>query len=174
MVKRIFKYLLSAICAIIFISFIILFIAIPFRADTNRLAPIIQKDERFIVNQLAPRLNNINYQDFVVYQKNGTLQVGRVIGEPGQSLAIQKSELYIDNQRVQDPFIKHLGVTSWSSKMLSEQESDIIAPGHYIVMNQFTRTTTAEPFGTVDKNDIIGTILLRYYPFEKITANFED
>lgn len=53
-----------------------------------------------IVNQLTPRLNMIHHADMIVYHKDGQLHLGRIIGEPGQSIEIKAQQLYVDNQPV--------------------------------------------------------------------------
>ena len=172
--KRSIKIIGSLMSALLVLALVVLFIAIPIRAENNLLSPLIQKGDRMIVNQLAPRLNMIHHEDVIVYRKGGELHFGRVIGEPGESLAIKGNQFFVDNQPVKDDWIDQKGVQNWSSKMLSGQESDIISPSDYVVMNQLSPSGGPETFGTVHKNDIIGTILLRYYPFEKITVNFKD
>ncbi len=172
--KKGIKYMISAFCACIVIFIMILFIIVPFQVTSHQWTPMIQQGDRFLINQLAPRLNTIDNKDYVVYRNKDQFKIGRVIGKPGQSIAIQNNELYIDNQRVKDTHIEQLHIGSWASRRLSQQESDIIAPGQYVVLQHNSKGHNTEPFGTVRKNDIIGTILLRYYPFEKITLNLED
>ncbi|TJY15533.1 signal peptidase I [Staphylococcus chromogenes] len=172
--RKTIKIMGALISAIIVLLVIVLFIAVPFRADNDYMSPLIQKGDRMIVNQLTPRLNMIHHADMIVYHKDGQLHLGRIIGEPGQSIEIKAQQLYVDNQPVKDDWVKQIGVQNWSSKMLSEQESDIISPSHYVVMNQLSSSKESEAFGTVHKNDIIGRILIRYYPFEKMTVNFKD
>lgn len=172
--RKTIKIMGALISAIIVLLVIVLFIAVPFRADNDHMSPLIQKGDRMIVNQLTPRLNMIHHADMIVYHKDGQLHLGRIIGEPGQSIEIKAQQLYVDNQPVKDDWLKQIGVQNWSSKMLSEQESDIISPSHYVVMNRLSSSKESEAFGTVHKNDIIGTILIRYYPFEKMTVNFKD
>lgn len=172
--KKGIKYIIPAFCACIILFIMILFIIVPFKVMNHQWTPIIQQGDRFLINQLSPRLNTIDYKDFIVYRQQNQLKIGRVIGKPGQSIAIENNELYIDNQLVKDTHIEGLHIGTWASRMLSQQESDIIPPEHYVVMTQNSKAHHSEPFGTVRKNDIIGTILLRYYPFEKITLNLEE
>ncbi|RIL81745.1 hypothetical protein BUY80_18615, partial [Staphylococcus equorum] len=56
-------------------------------------------------------------------------------------------QLYVDNQPIKDDWVKQIGVQNLASKMLSEQESDIISPSHYVVMNQLSSSKESEAGG---------------------------
>ncbi|MDN5695829.1 MAG: signal peptidase I, partial [Staphylococcus equorum] len=65
-------------------------------------------------------------------------------------------------------------INDLSLRNIQQSEGDIIPPNAYFVLNdnrenkQDSRTT-----GFIQKEDIIGNVSLRYFPFEKFTVNFD-
>lgn len=133
----------------------------------------LQPHDRLLVNKIAPRYNGIHHQYIVVYYAEGQYRVGRVIGEPGQSVEFQKGQLYLDHTPVTESYVNQQDQQSWSLKSLPNSESDIIPPNSYLILNdRRDDDVDSRNFGLIRKSTIEGKLWIRYYPFDRITTHF--
>lgn len=169
------RTLIALLLAIGVISFLVLFIVIPYQVEEDNMAPTFQQDDRLILNKLAPRLNILHHGDVIVYQHEGQYRLGRLIGEPGRSVVFNSGQLELDNRPVEEPYASEKDNQSWSAETLPKTQSDIIPPQSYIVLNdQRQNKEDSRTFGLIRKEDIEGSVLLRYFPFDRLTVNFKS
>lgn len=76
------------------------------RVDTDTMAPTLVKGDRLFV---APRRNTpVRRGDLIVYKLWETRYVKRVVGVPGDTLAMQAGVLSVDGRPVIEPYAVHL------------------------------------------------------------------
>lgn len=171
--KFLIKMTFAAISAFIILAVIVLFVVIPYEVKNQNMATTLQPHDRVLVNKLAPRFDGIHHQDIVVYQAAGQYRVGRVIGEPGQSVEFQKGQLRLDHSPVSESYVKQQDKETWSLKSLPNSESDIIPPNTYLILNDRRNDgADSREFGLIKKSNIEGNLWIRYYPFDRITTHF--
>lgn len=173
--RTIVRSFVALILAIVVLCFLVLFIVIPYQVSQSSMAPTLSMGDRIIVNKLKVRLNMLEHGDVVVFQQNGTYHVGRIIGDPGQSVAYQSGQLELDNRPVDEPYIHRAYEATWSARELPNVESDIIPPNQYLVLNDHRSDEgDSRRYGLIDKRDMIGSALLRYFPLNQTTVNFKN
>lgn len=166
----------ALISALVVLAVLVLFVVIPYEVKHQNMDTTLQPHDRLLVNKIAPRYNGIHHQDIVVYYAEGQYRVGRVIGEPGQSVEFQKGQLYLDHTPVTESYVNQQDQQSWSLKSLKSlpnSESDIIPPNSYLILNdRRDDDVDSRNFGLIRKSTIEGKLWIRYYPFDRITTHF--
>lgn len=165
--------MISIIFAIIIVLLIQAFVITGAVIKNDWMAPNLKQDDRIIVNKIKTTFNILDNNDIIMYRKGDEIQFSRIIGKPGQSIAYKNGTLYRDDRAVDELYASN-SINDLSLRNIQQSEGDIIPPNAYFVLNdnrenkQDSRTT-----GFIQKEDIIGNVSLRYFPFEKFTVNFD-
>ena len=85
--------------------------------------------------------------------------VKRVIGLPGETVAIEAGTILIDGDVLEEPYISNKGQHYMSPILVPE--------GSYFVVGDNRENSSDSRFwGPVDTRNIVGKVSLRYWPFE--------
>ena len=126
--------------------------------------------DRVIANRLAYRFRDPERGDIVVFEApaaaarcglgdNGSAFVKRIIGLPGEEVSEREGIVYIDGERLVEPYVA-------PSRRGHESGSwPRVERGHYFVLgDNRTRSCDSRTWGTVPRNDLIGPVTLTYWP----------
>ncbi|MDR0922299.1 MAG: signal peptidase I [Lactobacillales bacterium] len=100
--------------------------------------------------------------------------VKRVIGLPGESISYENNELYVDDKKVSEPFLKE-NEKEYQSKSFYTNDFDLemisgrktLAKETYFVLgDNRPMSRDSRSFGVVSQNEILGKARLVYYPFK--------
>ncbi len=115
---------------------------------------------RVLVNKVVYHFHPPHQGDVIIfhYPKNHDLvYVKRVIGLPGDEIAIGKGKVYINDSPLSEPYVP--GRTTGT---LARQ---VISPDHYFVMgDNRSNSSDSRHWGTVPEENIIGRAWLSYWP----------
>lgn len=171
-VRTVLKHLIFIIFAIIIVLLLQALVITGAVIKDNRMAPTLKQDDRIIVNKIKTTFNLLDNNDIIMYREGDNFHFGRIIGKPGQSIAYKDRTLYRDDKPVNEHYADD-SINNLSLRDVKQSEGDIVPPDMYFVLNdnrddkQDSRTA-----GLIQKEQIIGDVSLRYYPFEKFTVNF--
>ncbi|MDE8533507.1 signal peptidase I [Staphylococcus aureus] len=148
--KKVVKYLISLILAIIIVLFVQTFVIVGHVIPNNDMSPSLNKGDRVIVNKIKVTFNQLNNGDIITYRRGNEIYTSRIIAK---------------NRKIKD----------FSLRNFKELDGDIIPPNNFVVLNDHDNNQhDSRQFGLIDKKDIIGNISLRYYPFSKWTIQFKS
>lgn len=133
--------------------------------------------QQLIVDKITYKVADPRRFDIVVVKfprKNPELPensewVKRVIGLPGEEVAYKNNVLYINGEKIEEPFLTTGVVTKdFTSKDIIGTVGGIIPEGQYLVMgDNRTNSKDGRIMGTIKKEDILGVARLRIFPFDK-------
>lgn len=99
----------------------------------------------------------------IVREQNVHMWVKRVIGLPGDNLEYKDGSVYRNGQELTEPYIM--------DKMKTAFETAIIPEGFiYVMGDNRNRSSDSRIIGPVPISNIQGRVILRFYPFNKISA----
>lgn len=161
-------------------------VAKPYRIPTSSMEPTLhcatpgdfcegRFDDRVIANRLAYRFGDPERAQVVVFtapraadrcegQSGGSAFVKRIVGLPGELVSERRGVVYIDGQRLVEPYVD-------SSRLGHESRSwPRVAPGHYFVMgDNRLHSCDSRDWGTVPRSSLIGPVMLLYWPPSRLS-----
>lgn len=150
------------------------------------MANTMHNNDRYIVSNLfyTPKAG-----DIVVFEPDPeqigkaagseeTLYVKRVIATEGQHLQIKKDEtgnyaVYVDGKKLQEDYLDEWQTTlpnPYLSAQSTQDDLDIIVPeGQFFAMgDNRLNSKDSRIIGCIDNRRLVGKVLFRFYPFDKI------
>ena len=126
---------------------------------------------------LMEKFSKVRRFDVIVFQQpDGTIYIKRVIGLPGDDIRYEKDQLYINNQKVGEPFLTnnrnhdHQVSPYTTDFQLEELIGEKRLPkNEYFVLGDNRRVSKdSRSFGTVESSDILGKAQAVYFPLKHI------
>lgn len=164
---------IKALAIAFFLAVIIRFVLFtPIVVDGESMMPTLQNGERMIVNKLG----SIHRFDIVVFHAPEKKDyIKRVIGLPGDTLAYKNDQLYINDQRVAEPYLAAYkneiidGGTLTEDFTLEEYTNyQKIPAGYYFVMGDNRRNSKDSRYiGLVAEEQLVGKANIVFWPIDQ-------
>ncbi len=145
--------------AVIIALLIHLFLAQATRVYGQSMEPTLHTNDRVIVEKITYRFRPPQRGDVVVVRVRGRSQplIKRIVGLPGETIAIHDGRVYIDGQPLDEPYLARP-----THGFLPPTR---IPPLHYFVLgDNRDASSDSRSFGPVSKDDIVGRAIFRYWP----------
>lgn len=167
--KEIIEWGKVIITALVFAFIITQFIR-PTLVRGESMYPTLVENDYLIINRMAYKLGKPKDGDIIVFktdllQDNGKQKdlVKRVIATEGQHIKIEDSKVYVDDKLLDEPYI-HDNYTSGDIDMIIP-EGKVFAMGDN---REKSLDSRYEEVGLVNEKDIMGKVMIRLFPFNKI------
>ncbi len=145
---------------------LVLFVAINFltariRVDGSSMEPNFHDGDYVIVNRMAYRLGDIQRGDVIVFPyplEPEDDYIKRVIGLPGDRVAIYGGAVYVNGQPLIEPYI---------AEQPRSDLAEFIVPESYVYVMGDNRNESSDSrsWGPLKIDEIIGRAIFRYWPF---------
>ncbi len=142
------------------------FIFEPITVNGESMVPTLQNREDLIVLKYPYRFSLPKYGDIIVFKYPSDPRyhyIKRVIGLPGDSIEIKNEEVYVNGQKLNEPYI--------NEKTLMDFKLDKVPEGTVFVMGDnrnWSRDSRYPDVGPVPFKNIIGKATLRIWPPSKM------
>lgn len=165
------------------VAFVLAFqaeVAKPYRIPTASMEPTLhcarpvdnceaRFSDRVLANRLAYRFRDPRRGEIVVFTApatadrcglgEGSALVKRIVGLPGEVVSERAGVIYIDGDRLVEPYIAP------DRRGRENGHWPRVEPGHYFVLgDNRTRSCDSRTWGTVARGDLIGPVMLTYWP----------
>jgi signal peptidase I len=150
------------------------FIAQPYRVEQESMQNTLQEDQYVLVDKLTPRFDTYKIGDIVVFNpptdwvgQPRTPFIKRVIGVGGQTVEIKDGFVYVDDVKLDEPYIYAEDGEEPQPTDPSDQTTWSIPEGELFLMGDHRdHSSDSRQFGPVKTSDVIGRAWLRYWPFD--------
>lgn len=155
---KIIKEIIPYIVIVLVVVLIRTFIITPVRVDGESMKNTLKNGDILLLYKLG----SINRLDIIVLdeEKDNEKIIKRVIGLPGETVAIKKGKIYINNKVIDDEYA--YGETSDYDKVTLEDDEYFILGDNRLISKD------SRYFGPIKKSEIKGKIVFRVFPFTKI------
>lgn len=147
----------------------------PFYVKGASMEPNFHDHEYLIIDEISYRINPPVRGQVVVFRYPRNPQeyfIKRIIGLPGEEIAIKNGQVIIYNKEYPDGFT--LGEKYLSDGVLTENQKEekiSIPENEYFVLGDNRGASKdSRYFGSVDKSFITGKVLFRGWPLNEITV----
>ncbi len=127
------------------------------------MAPTLYEDQRLIIEKVSYRFHPPRRGDIVVLrapQFGSELFIKRVIGLPGDTIAVQNGRLLLNGQPYEEDYL--------AVRMEFDFPPTVVPEGHVFVMgDNRNNSNDSRSFGAVPTESIIGRAWLRYWPISE-------
>jgi signal peptidase I len=171
-----FRFLVDALETILIA--VVLFIGINaitarIRVDGHSMFPTFKDGEFVIVEKITYRFNNPQRGDVIVFHyphNPGQEFIKRIIGLPGETVAIQGGVVYINDMPLAEPYI--------NAPPAYEDAWQIPVGEYFVLGDNRNNSSDSHNWGTVPLDYIIGKAVFVYWPLNQLglvqAANAND
>ena len=161
--SMIWETLQTLVLAGLLIVFFRTFVFQNFVVEGSSMSPTLTQSDRLIVSRLSYYLGQPERGDIIVFQyPYGPDRdfVKRVIGLPGETVAIKDGRVFINNKPLQsEPYVKNKSHDTHDPVTLGEDE-------YFVMGDNRTGSSDSRSWGLLQRHFIIGKAWLIYYPFD--------
>lgn len=132
-----------------------------FRVFGDSMTPNFHHGQYLVVNRLVYRLHLPQRGDVVIFRSPPNPEkeyIKRVIGLPGETVAIRKGRVFINGQRLKEPYIDQVDrSSSWGPSPMGEDE-------YFVLGDNRDNSSDSRSWGMLPRENIIGKAWISYWP----------
>ena len=145
---------------------LVLFLAINFvsariRVDGSSMEPTFHDGDYVVVNRLAYKVGEIQRGDVIVFpppQDPEIDYIKRVVGLPGDHVAIYNGKVFLNGQEITEPYLNEVPTGNYAEHVVPEGSVFVLGDNR-----NHSDDSRVWGFLTIDK--ILGKAVFRYWPF---------
>lgn len=151
-----------AIFAIVYI-----FLFQPHQVEGKSMEPNFQNAEYILTDKISYRLHDPRRLDVVVFHSPQDERVDfikRIIGIAGDKVALRDGYVYLNGQKMAEPYINNPGQVL-PGRFIKENTEVTVPEGQFLVMgDNRLHSSDSREWGFVTRNEIVGRAFFRYWP----------
>lgn len=164
-IKEFIKDSLKYLIVIAIVFFIALFVISFEQVVGPSMKGTLDAGDVTIVNKLVYKFRTIKRNEIVSINQKDKIMVKRVIGLPGEHIEYKDNKLYVNGSLVLE---NNISVETKDFKLEDIGYETIPKDMYFVLGDNRTNSSDSREFGLVKKDEIIGKIVMRLYPFSKI------
>jgi signal peptidase I len=181
--RSVLDWTLSILVAVVIVLAVKVEVANPYRVPSASMEPTLHcarpaagcqsgHSDRVVANRFIYRFRDPERGEIVVFDapaktrsvcnEAGTF-VKRIIGLPGELVSERSGVVYIDGRKLDEPYVE----TALRDERTGQWPR--IPPGHYFMMgDNRSHSCDSRSWGTVPRENLIGPVVLTYWPLDRI------
>ena len=172
--RNLVEWVAVIVGAVIVALLIKTFVVQAFRIPSESMVPTLEVGDRVLVNKLSYDAHDLNRGDVVVFDRPPGLPAGpndptelikRVIGLPGDTVVARDGDIYVDDQRLEEPYLADEGGTYGLDEPVTVPEGQVWDMGDNRAHSEDSRA-----FGPIDTDTIVGRAFMIMWPPGRIGA----
>jgi len=170
-VAAIFDFLQGIVVFLAIIVMIYLFILSPQEISGQSMEPTFFNAELIITNKFIYKINPPIRGDVVIFKspKNKEIDyIKRVIGTPGDRVRLENGEFYVNDVKLEEPYLRPNTVTAGGSYLREGDEITVPEGQYFCSGDNRPHSSDSREFGPIALEDFIGKGLLLYWPIKKL------
>ena len=151
--------------------FITLFVVQRNTISGPSMEPTLHDKDQIIVEKISKHFS-INRGDIVTIDEKDVgypdnLLIKRIIGLPGEKIELKDGKVFINDQVLQEDYLAQ-DVKTQPDPVRNEKVVTLGENEYYVLGDNRLVSKDSRRIGPIHKNQIIGKLLIRFYPFDSI------
>ncbi|MHB1139741.1 MAG: signal peptidase I [Microthrixaceae bacterium] len=172
--RNLVEWVAVIVGAVIVALLIKTFVVQAFRIPSESMVPTLEIGDRVLVNKLSYDAHDLNRGDVIVFDRPPGLPAGpddptelikRVIGLPGETVVARDGAIYVDDRRLEEPYLASPGGTYGLDEPFTVPEGQVWVMGDNRAHSEDSRS-----FGPIDADTIVGRAFMIMWPPGRIGA----
>jgi signal peptidase I len=168
---------IAVILAIIFRTFFFS----SYVVEGESMMPTLQDGNLLMINKISYEFTDFERFDVIVFHANEEDDyVKRIIGVPGDEIFYEDDELYINGEKVEEPYLDSFkeqlaeGQELTGDFTLDDVTGQVKVPENHVFVLGDNRLHSwdSRHIGFVNIDDVVGKVNLRYWPMNEIDMKF--
>lgn len=146
------------------------FVAEPRFIPSDSMVPTLAVGDRLVVEKVSYRLREPEAGEIVIFEPPEILQeygygkdqvfIKRVIGKPGQVVAVHNGRLYVNDRPVTEPYIAEPPAYEWGPYRVPQDEI-------FVMGDNRNNSNDSHVWGFLPEANVRGRALFRFWPFDR-------
>jgi len=139
------------------------------------MEPTLKVSDRIIVDKLSLKWHALERGELVVFHppldgKESERWIKRVIGLPGEMVEVIRGTIYINGQRLEEPFVQNHGAYTEAPIRLAEDDPSTPEneAEYYLLGDNRANSRDSHIWGACTLDNIIGRAIFRYWPLGSV------
>jgi signal peptidase I len=171
--RTVVEYIVLAVVAVAVALLIQAFLVKPYRIPSASMEDTLLIGDRVLVDRISWRFSQPERGDIVVFHPpfDGPVLIKRIIGLPNDEISLRGGFVYINGQRLDEPYVRRVDGRPEPSDPFSNglpwslQEPYKVPAGSYFVMgDNRTDSGDSREFGPIKRAQFVGRGFARYWP----------
>ena len=173
--REVLEWLAVGVCALGLALFLKAFLVEVFEIPSGSMEPTLMIDDRVVVYKLGYRFGDVNRGDVVVFHMPGQASnaddlIKRVVALGGETLEIRDGRVYIDGDRLEEPYLKsaqstYPGAPIQGCANAPEPDRCEVPEGKLLVLGDSREASRdGRYFGPIDVDTVVGRAFLKIWP----------
>lgn len=155
----------AVLIAVILAVLIRMFVIQPFYIPSSSMEPTLKPGDRIIVNKFIYRFKEIQRGDVMVFKyplDPSRDFIKRVIGLPGDTLEIRDSVLYINDNKIAEPYLpKGLRFGSYGPVKIPQDE-------YFMMGDNRNNSEDSRVWGFLPREKVVGKAFVVFWPIDRV------
>ena len=154
------------------------FVIAQYYIPSDSMVPTLKENDRIFVNKLSYRFGDLHRGDIVVFDRPPAMPadpkikhlIKRVIGLPGDTLETRGGDVYLNGQRLNEPYLPIGAVSAnliWvrgCANAVAERFCTIPADKLFVMGDNRGSSSDSRAFGPIDDDLVVGRAFVRVWP----------
>lgn len=166
-VASFFDFLQGIVVVMAMLVMVYLFIMSPQEVNGESMEPNFHNGEYILTNKVTYKFRTPVRGDVVIFKswKNKDVDyIKRVIALAGETVSLRNNSIYVNDQKLDESYLAP-DVAIFGGSFLGEGQTVTVPDGMIFVLgDNRPHSSDSREFGPVAKEDIIGVVILRYWP----------
>lgn len=163
-----FEFIKTVIVIVILAAIIRLFVIQPFIVDGQSMEPNFQNNDYLITEKISFHLQQINHGEVIILRPPDNPSVNylkRVIGIPGDTVDIKDGDVYVNGQKLTEPYIDGQKTLTTNNE---EMKTALRESEYFVMGDNRNHSRDSRELGPIPKQNIISHVWIRLFPFNQI------
>ncbi|AYC28992.1 signal peptidase I [Paenisporosarcina cavernae] len=179
--KELWEWSKAILIGVLIVIIVRSFLVTNYTVSGQSMNPTLEDQDKLLVSKISYTVGSMEHGDIIVFHANETEDyVKRIIGVPGDTIECIDDTLRINGKEVPEPYLEdfvqyvHPDV-NWTKDFTLqglENVNQVPAGKYFVLGDNRKKSTDSRKFGFVEEEDVVGKVVMRYWPMKEMKIGF--